>query len=199
MIFMEYYLMHHGVKGQKWGVRRYQNKDGTLTESGKKRYGVSHLDEIHLGKPLSANDPSVKDSDIVQRAKYLKDTASKEEKKAVRKVSPGSRKAYYEARAVGLNKDAASYVALVGSKGFAGDITAAAGAVGSLLGGAGAYKLGSTALAAAIMVGGVAISPYLGYTVNAIVDRHRNKTGKMSSTRELLERLSENPVNMIDV
>ena len=31
-------LYHHGVKGMKWGVRRYQNKDGSLTDSGKKRY-----------------------------------------------------------------------------------------------------------------------------------------------------------------
>lgn len=30
-------LYHHGVKGMKWGVRRYQNKDGTLTAAGKKR------------------------------------------------------------------------------------------------------------------------------------------------------------------
>ena len=33
-------LYHHGIKGQKWGQRRYQNSDGSLTEEGKKRYGV---------------------------------------------------------------------------------------------------------------------------------------------------------------
>lgn len=30
-------LQHHGVKGMKWGIRRYQNKDGSLTPAGKKR------------------------------------------------------------------------------------------------------------------------------------------------------------------
>lgn len=33
-------LYHHGVKGMKWGVRKYQNADGTLTAAGKKRYAV---------------------------------------------------------------------------------------------------------------------------------------------------------------
>lgn len=33
-------LTHWGVKGMKWGVRRYQNKDGSLTSAGKKRYSV---------------------------------------------------------------------------------------------------------------------------------------------------------------
>ena len=33
-------LYHHGIKGQKWGVRRYQNSDGSLTNAGKKRYGM---------------------------------------------------------------------------------------------------------------------------------------------------------------
>ena len=32
-------LCHHGIKGQKWGVRRYQNEDGTWTAAGKVRYG----------------------------------------------------------------------------------------------------------------------------------------------------------------
>ena len=31
--------MHHGIKGQKWGVRRFQNEDGSLTAEGKARYG----------------------------------------------------------------------------------------------------------------------------------------------------------------
>lgn len=31
-------LYHHGIKGQRWGIRRYQNKDGSLTAYGKKRY-----------------------------------------------------------------------------------------------------------------------------------------------------------------
>ena len=33
-------LKHHGIKGQKWGIRRFQNKDGSLTPNGKKRYGA---------------------------------------------------------------------------------------------------------------------------------------------------------------
>ena len=35
---MDNHLEHHGIIGMKWGVRRYQNKDGTLTNAGKKRY-----------------------------------------------------------------------------------------------------------------------------------------------------------------
>lgn len=34
---MNDYFQHHGIKGQKWGVRRFQNPDGSLTEAGKKR------------------------------------------------------------------------------------------------------------------------------------------------------------------
>ena len=38
--YEEVYLAHHGIKGQRWGVRRFQNPDGSLTSAGAKRYAV---------------------------------------------------------------------------------------------------------------------------------------------------------------
>lgn len=44
------YLEHHGVLGMKWGVRRYQNADGSLTDKGKKRYYVGSSDKKKRAK-----------------------------------------------------------------------------------------------------------------------------------------------------
>ena len=41
------YLSHHGILGQKWGIRRYQNKDGSLTEEGRKRLGIEQYERDH--------------------------------------------------------------------------------------------------------------------------------------------------------
>ena len=38
--FESNYLAHHGILGMKWGIRRYQNEDGSLTSAGRERYGV---------------------------------------------------------------------------------------------------------------------------------------------------------------
>lgn len=41
-------LYHHGIKGMHWGIRRYQNPDGSLTTAGKIRYGIALGDKVDL-------------------------------------------------------------------------------------------------------------------------------------------------------
>ena len=42
-------LYHFGIKGQKWGIRRFQNSDGSLTSAGKERYGSGLGNKIKEG------------------------------------------------------------------------------------------------------------------------------------------------------
>lgn len=67
------FLKHHGVKGQKWGVRRYQNYDGSLTAKGKQRLNV-------VGRKVS--DTS-KDEQAAKDIKSIHDTLTKKERKFV--------------------------------------------------------------------------------------------------------------------
>lgn len=46
------YLAHHGIKGQKWGIRRFQNPDGTLTAEGRTRYLSSNGQLTKEGKKV---------------------------------------------------------------------------------------------------------------------------------------------------
>lgn len=54
------YLMHHGILGQKWGVRRYQNEDGSYTTAGRKRL---HVNQYRLKR----NDPVNKAAQMIQK------------------------------------------------------------------------------------------------------------------------------------
>lgn len=71
-------LMHHGVKGQRWGVRRYQNKDGTRTAAGKKHEKTNRLlastseDYTSIVKSLSDHDLKMLNYDD-EEIKYMRE------------------------------------------------------------------------------------------------------------------------------
>lgn len=96
-------LYHHGILGMKWGVRRYQNKDGSLTPEGRKRlaldrYDADHNEDIVLKKGtrgsrvVSMNriheysDPEVGGSATLGK-KYIKDVLDTDVKKDTKYLS----------------------------------------------------------------------------------------------------------------
>ena len=92
-------LRHHGIKGQKWGVRRFQNKDGSLTADGKKRYGADDykntLDKVNsagkiVDKVREYNNSAQKSSnpDMERRIrKSINNMSDKELQQRVQRLS----------------------------------------------------------------------------------------------------------------
>lgn len=65
-------LYHHGIKGQKWGVRRYQNEDGTYTNEGKERYfGKSSNKVKDFAKTLIEQDEKTNKWELSDRGKKI--------------------------------------------------------------------------------------------------------------------------------
>lgn len=58
--YSDEYLCHWGIKGMKWGVRRYQNKDGSLTSAGKIRYNVKSVSKKPSSKVINAESNNVR-------------------------------------------------------------------------------------------------------------------------------------------
>ena len=82
------YLAHHGIKGQKWGIRRFQNPDGTLTEAGKKKYArameqqYNKYDKRNLAIPYD-----LKKNRVDVRRKILNEWGSSKEAEEYYKAS----------------------------------------------------------------------------------------------------------------
>lgn len=80
-------LYHHGIRGQRWGVRRYQNEDGSVTAAGAKRYyedptkARQHFDFQKVTSKIKSTAESAKDK--ISEAYKKKRTGKRRKKKRV--------------------------------------------------------------------------------------------------------------------
>ena len=81
-------LVHYGIKGQKWGKRQYQNKDGSLTPAGRERYGSKeNFEQQYPAEQKAAMNAVRKASDeTVKTAKVAKEYENERTRKKQRKA-----------------------------------------------------------------------------------------------------------------
>lgn len=76
-------LYHHGIKGQKWGVRRYQNPDGSLTNEGRAKYSVGEAErDLGLGNKKRLNSVEKRFRNYYRANKNAEDRMYKKAAKA---------------------------------------------------------------------------------------------------------------------
>ena len=83
---MDNTLCHHGIKGQKWGVRRYQNPDGSLTNAGRKKYGTkTNFERVQAAKKAATIGVKKRKAMEKANARTAKEIAKYEKKAGLNK------------------------------------------------------------------------------------------------------------------
>lgn len=105
-------LYHHGILGMRWGIRRYQNKDGTLTPAGKRRADKMKEEYTALtGKRLIRKPtPKSAKSEDVKKPKKIKDMSDQEIKDMITRLDNEKRLASLQADTASTGRKIANTV-----------------------------------------------------------------------------------------
>lgn len=127
MVFNQDFLAHHGIKGQKWGVRRFQNEDRTLTEEGKERYSKGERLASKLYKEAQKVEPKITEDvkDAISKSKatiYGLEHLLKTAESTARKIKADSqeKKISVEEASKGI-KDSVRYTSVSDDNNYASD------------------------------------------------------------------------------
>lgn len=124
------YLVHYGIAGQRWGIRRYQNEDGTLTEEGKLRYneGKPESETWNKGeaKYLTDRELQRRNNRLNQERQYREALTTESERNAkqiksdiIKKVIAGTAISLAAVAMRGHWKQAASFIGKYGKRAVA--------------------------------------------------------------------------------